>query len=184
MRKRYLLISSLTLLAFLLAACGGQATPPANVAGAVNTAVPAANTLAASTAAATAAGAVSTLAASTAVQTAAVQDLNSLMAALQAAGVTVGSAGAVSQPLFNVPGQSLTVNGQEVQAYVFDTPQAMEAAAAEVAADGSTIGTTTPTWTSDPHFYKADRLLVVYVGQDQKIMDILSNAFGAQFAGR
>src|SRR5512147_1821916 len=98
MRKRYLLISSLLLLAFLLTACGSQATPPANIPAVVNTA----------------AAPVSTLAASTAVQTAAVQDLNSLMTALQAAGVTVESAGAVSQPFFSVPGQSVKVNGQEV----------------------------------------------------------------------
>jgi len=190
------------LFSVLLAACGGQLTPPANVPGAVNTAVGAAGTLAASTAVqtaaveavstlaastaveTTAAGAVNTLEASTAVQTAAVQDLNGLMTALQTAGMNVSAAGAVSQPLFSVPGQSVTVNGQEVQVYVFDTTEAMEAAAAQVSPDAATVGTTTPTWTSDPHFYKADRLIVVFVGQDQKIIDILSNAFGPQFAGR
>jgi len=202
MRKNYLLISTLLLLAFLLAACGGQLTPPSNVPGAVNTAAGAASTLAASTAVqtaavgavstlaastgveTTAAGAVNTLEASTAVQTAAVQDLNSLMAALQAAGMTVESAGAVSQPLFSVPGQSVKVNGQELQVYVFDTPEAMESAAAQVSADASTVGTSTPTWASDPHLFKAGRLLVVFVGTDQKIIDILTGAFGPQFAGR
>jgi hypothetical protein len=143
------------------------------------------STLAASTAVeTTAAGAVNTLEASTAVQTAAVQDLNSLMAALQAAGVTVESGGTVNQPFFSVPGQSIKVNGQDVQVYAFDTAQAMEAAAAQVAPDASSIGTTMPTWTSDPHFFKAGQLLVLYVGQDQKIIDILSGAFGPQFAGR
>jgi len=202
MRTKYFLISTLLLLTIILAACGGQPTLPADVPGAVNTAAGAASTLAASTAVETAAaGAVSTvmastavetsaadaantLAASTAIQTAAVQDLNGLMAALQTAGLTVEAAGAVSQPLFSVPGQSVTVNGQELQVYVFDTAEAMEAAAAQVSADGSTVGTTMPTWTSAPHFYKADRLLVVFVGQDQKILDILSGAFGSQFAGR
>jgi hypothetical protein len=168
MRTKYLLISTLLLLTIILAACGSQVTPPANIPGAVNTA----------------AGQVSTLVASTAVQTAAVQDLNSLMAALQSAGMTVESAGAVSQPVFSVPGQSVMVNGQEAQVYVFDTPEATDSAATQVAPDGSTVGTTTPTWTSDPHFFKAGRLLVVYVGTDQKILDILSGAFGPQFAGR
>jgi hypothetical protein len=185
MRKKYLLLSTFLLLAVLLAACGGQATLPTNVPGAVNTAAGAASTLAASTAVETAAaGAVNTLEASTAVQTAAVGDLNSLMAALQSAGMTVESAGTVSQPLFSVPGQSVTVNGQELQVYVFDTPEAMEAAASQVSADASTIGTTTPTWTSDPHLFKSGPLLVVFVGQDQKIIDILTGTFGPQFAGR
>jgi hypothetical protein len=202
MRIKYLLVSAFVLFSVVLVACGGQLTPPANIPGAVNTAAGAAGTLAASTAVQTAAvgavstlaastavetiaaGAVTTLEASTAVQAAAVQDLNGLMAALQAAGMTVESAGAVSQPLFSVPGQGIKVNGQEVQVYVFDTPEAMEAAAAQVTPDGSSIGTTMPTWTSDPHFYKGDRLLIVYVGQDQKVLDILSGTFGPQFAGR
>jgi hypothetical protein len=168
MRRKYLVTSTLLVLAFLLAACGGQLTPPSNVAEAVNTA----------------AGPVNTAVASTAVQTAAAMDLNGLVAALQAAGVTVESAGTVEQPFFSVPGQTLKVNGQEVQAYVYDTPQAMETDAAQVSADGSTIGTNMPSWTSDPHFYKAGPLLVLYLGQDQKILDILSGVFGPQFAGR
>ena len=202
MKTKYFLISTLLLLTIILAACSGQATLPPNVAGAVNTAAGQASTLVASTAVQTAAAgavstlaastavettaveAVNTLAASTAVQTAAVQDLSSLMTALQTAGMTVESAGAISQPLFSVPGQGITVNGQEVQVYVFDAPEAMESAAAQVSGDASTIGTNMPTWTSDPHLFKAGNLVVVYVGQDQKIMDILTGAFGPQFAGR
>jgi hypothetical protein len=199
MRTKYWLVSTLLLLAFLLAACGSQATP--NVAGAVNTAAPAVSTLAASTAAQTAVGAAQTLAASTAVetaavgavdtlaastevQTAAVQDLTSLMAALQAAGLTVESGAAVTQPFFTVPGQDLKINGQDVQVFAYDTPQAMEAEASQIAPDASTIGTNMPSWTSDPHFYKLGNMLILYVGQDQKILDILSGALGPQFAGR
>lgn len=182
MRTKYFLISTLSLLAFLLAACGGQATP--NVAGAVNTAVPAANTLAASTAVATAVDAVNTLAASTAVQTAAVQDLNTLMAALQAAGLTVETGESVTQPFFTVPGQTIKINGQDVQVFAYDTAQAMEAEASKIAPDASTIGTNMPSWMSDPHFYKLGNMLVLYVGQDQKILDILSGVLGQQFAGR
>jgi hypothetical protein len=199
MRTKYLLISTLLLLAFLLAACAGQATP--NVAGAVNTAAPALNTLAASTAAETAVGAIDTMAASTAVetavvgavdtaaastavQTAAVQDLNGLMTALQAAGLTVESGAAVTQPFFTVPGQTLKINGQDTQVFAYDTAQAMEAEASQIAPDASTIGTNMPSWMSDPHFYKLGNMLVLYVGQDQKVIDILSNLLGAQFAGR
>jgi hypothetical protein len=107
-----------------------------------------------------------------------VQDFNSPVTAQQNAGVTI------EQPFFTVLRQTLKVNGQESQVYVFDTPQAMESATAQVAADGSSNGTTTPSWTDDPHFYKAGSLLIVYVGKDQKILDILSEAFGPQFAGR
>ncbi len=184
MRTKYFLISILSLLAFLLAACGSQATPPANVAGAVNTAAPAVNTLAASTAVETAVDTVNTLAASTAVQTAAVQDLTTLVTALQAAGLTVETGESVTQPFFTAPGQTLKINGQDVQVFAYDTAQAMEAEAAQIAPDASTVGTNMPSWMSDPHFYKLGNMLVLYVGQDQKILDILSGVLGPQFAGR
>lgn len=182
MRTKHFLISTLLLLTFLLAACAGQATP--NVSGAVNTAAPAINTLAASTAVETAVGAVNTLAASTEVQTAVVQDFNSLVAALQTAGLTVETGESVTQPFFTVPGQTLKINGQDIQVFAYDTAQAMEAEAAQIAPDAGTIGTSMPSWVSDPHFYKLGNMLVLYVGQDQKILDILSGFLGPQFAGR
>jgi hypothetical protein len=201
MRTKYFLISTFSLLAVLLAACGSQATPPASVQGIATTAVPVINTLAASTAAQTAVGAVDTLAASTAVETAAagaintaeastavqtavVQDLSTLMAALQASGLTVETGASVTQPFFTVQGQTLTINGQDVQVFAYDTAQARDADAAQISADASTIGNNMPSWTSDPHFYKLGNMILLYVGQDQKILDILSNVLGPQFAGR
>jgi hypothetical protein len=184
MRTKYFLLSTLILLSVLLAACGSQATLPANIPEAINTAAGPAATLAASTAVETAVGAVETLAASTAVQTAAVQDFNSLVAALQAAGLTVESGEPVNQPFFTVPGQTLKINGQDVQVFVYDTAQAMETEASQISADASTIGTSMPSWISDPHFFKLGNLLILYLGQDQKILDILSGVLGPQFAGR
>lgn len=191
MRTKYFLISTLLLLAVLLAACGSQATP--NIQGAVDTAAAstqvqggaqAVSTLAASTEVQGQVDSASTLVASTAVQTAAVEDFNGLVAGLQAAGVTVESGEAVNQPFFSVPGQTLKINGQDVQVFVYDTAQALETEASQISADANTIGTSMPTWTSDPHFYKLGRMLVLYVGQDQKILDILSGILGPQFAGR
>jgi hypothetical protein len=98
--------------------------------------------------------------------------------------MTVEAGEPVQQPFFTVPGQILRVNGQDVQVFVYGTPQAMETDAAQVSADGSSIGGSMPGWIDAPHFYKAGPMLVLYVGQDQKIMDILSGFFGAQFAGQ
>ena len=200
MRTKILLVSTLLVLAILSSACGGQITPPTDVAGAVNTAAGAVSTLAASTemqgqaeAASTLAAstevqgqaeAAGTLVASTAVQTAVVEDFNTLINTLQATGMNVEAGDQITQPFFSVTGQTLKVNGQDVQVFVYDTAQAMEAEAAQIAADGSTIGTSMPSWMDDPHFFKNGRILLLYLGQDQKIMDILSGIFGPQFAGR
>ena len=181
MRTKYLLISTYLLLAFLLAACAGQANQPGEAQQAVSTQASdlqgAANTAVSSTEVQGAAEAVSTAGVT-------VQDYNTLIDALQTAGMTVESGEPVSQPFFTVPGQILKVNGQDVQVFVYDTAEAMEAEAAKVSADGSSIGTNMASWMDAPHFYKLGRMLVLYVGQDQKIMDILSNVLGSQFAGQ
>lgn len=163
MRTKYLLFSIFLMLSSVLAACGSQATP---------------------TLAPEIQGPVDTVVASTAVQAAAVDDLNSLMAALQAADVPVELGEAIDQPFFSVPGQTLKVNGQDVQVFVYDTAEALETEAAQISADASTIGTNMPTWVDAPHFYKMGRLLILYVGQDQMVLEQLNRVFGPQFAGR
>ena len=111
-------------------------------------------------------------------------DLASLGEALGAAGGTVESGEAIEQPFFNVAGQILKVNGADVQAFEYETAEAMEADAAQVADDGGSIGANMVSWMATPHFYKAGRILVLYVGDDQAILDLLEGVLGPQFAGR
>jgi hypothetical protein len=40
------------------------------------------------------------------------------------------------------------------------------------------------TWVAAPHFYQAGRILVLYVGDDPAILELLEGALGPQFAGR
>src|SRR5215216_384904 len=114
----------------------------------------------------------------------AIQDLNSLVAALQTAGMTVEPGGPIDQPFFKVQGQSLKVNGGDVQVYVYDSAQAMEADASQISADGSSIGTNMADWTDTPHFFKTGNILVLYLGDDQTVLGLLNNILGSQFAGR
>ena len=39
-------------------------------------------------------------------------------------------------------------------------------------------------WVAPPHFYKAEKLIVLYVGESEAIIDILESVLGPQFAGR
>jgi len=114
----------------------------------------------------------------------AIQDLNSLVAALQTAGMTVEPGGPIDQPFFKVQGQSLKVNGGDVQVYVYDNAQAMEADASLISADGSSIGTNMADWIGTPHFFKTGNILVLYLGDDQTVLGLLNNILGSQFAGR
>jgi hypothetical protein len=111
-------------------------------------------------------------------------DLDSLMQTLRAAGATVEPGEAVEQAFFTVPGQIIKVNDGDVQVFVYDTAEAMEAEASQVAEDGGSIGTNMVMWVEAPHFYKLGQILVLYVGEDQAVIDLLEGIFGPQFAGR
>ena len=39
-------------------------------------------------------------------------------------------------------------------------------------------------WMSDPHFYRYDRVIVLYVGTSPAMLDLLTRVLGPQFAGR
>ncbi|HLF73123.1 MAG TPA: hypothetical protein VI524_02165 [Anaerolineales bacterium] len=114
----------------------------------------------------------------------AVEDQVSLIDALRAAGAEVEPGDAVEQAFFSVSGQIIKVNGQDVQVFEYESAEAMETDAAQVAPDGGSIGTSMVTWVATPHFFKSGRILVLYVGDDAAILDLLKGALGEQFAGR
>ncbi|HEU0291310.1 MAG TPA: hypothetical protein VFR47_01145 [Anaerolineales bacterium] len=113
-----------------------------------------------------------------------VEDQASLLAALQAAGATVNVGDAVIQDFFSPEGQIITVNGADIQVFEYESAEVMESEAALVAPDGGSIGTSMVTWMDAPHFYKAGRMIVLYVGGDSAILDLLENVIGPQFAGQ
>ena len=113
-----------------------------------------------------------------------VSDYASLVANLRAAGATVDASGIVSQPFFAPQGRVLTVNGGEVQAFEFPSVEEANTVAATVSPSGSSIGTSMVGWIAPPHFYKAGRLIVIYVGSDSDVINALQAAMGPQFAGR
>jgi len=113
-----------------------------------------------------------------------VEDQASLSDSLRAAGAEVAPGDPVEQPFFSVTGQSIKVNGQDVQVFEYANAEAMEAEASQVSPDGSSVGTSMMMWVATPHFYKAGRVLALYVGDDTATIELLSSVIGEQFAGR
>ncbi len=103
--------------------------------------------------------------------------------ALAAAGMSVTQKGEITQPFFTVPGQVITVNGGEVQLYVYGDEAAAKSEAGLVSADGGTIGTSAMMWMATPHFYHSADAIALYLGDDAGILAALEKAFGPQFAG-
>ena len=119
-----------------------------------------------------------------AVQGGEVEDQASLIDALRTDGAKVELGDTVEQAFFTVTGQILKVNGKDVQVFEYESPEKMEADAAQVAPDGGSIGTSMVTWVEPPHFFKSGRVLVLYVGEVKAVIDLLKGALGEQFAGR
>ena len=104
-----------------------------------------------------------------------------LISQLRAKGATIKpSSERVSQPFFSVKGRILMVNGQAAQVFEF-------ANAARAAAETRRVGataTTSAAWIAPPHFYHTGRFIVLYVGDNESILKLLTAVLGPQFAGQ
>jgi len=113
-----------------------------------------------------------------------VTDHISLIDNLRANGATVTTAGRIEQPFFHPTGFFIKVNEQSVQVFEYNSPEDAEMEASFVSEDGSSVGTNMPLWIGDPHFYQKERIIVLYVGDDPAIEELLESVLGSQFAGR
>lgn len=89
-----------------------------------------------------------------------------------------------SNPGLAVPSVRVLVNGANVWVFEYASVSEASAQAALVSGDGSSIGTTQIHWVSTPHFFRGNRLIVLYVGNDAAVTRTLERLLGAQFAGR
>ncbi len=78
----------------------------------------------------------------------------------------------------------IQVSGEDVQLFQYAHTAAAEAEAALVSPDGSTVGTSKLHWIGPPHFYKKGKLLVLYVGNNDKVLKALEAVLGRPFAGK
>ena len=113
-----------------------------------------------------------------------VTDYASLIGRLRRTGVSVEAAGRTEQPFFSVAGRAIEVDGEDVQVFQYSRTAAADAQAAMVSADGGTVGASKVNWMGPPHFYKIQKLIILYVGDDTKTLKVLDAALGSQFAGK
>lgn len=113
-----------------------------------------------------------------------VTDYKSLAASLRAAGASVRQGAKVDQPFFPVSGRLMEVDGEEVQVFQFADAAAAEAQAARISTTGTSIGTTKVQWLGPPHFYRTNAVLILYVGDSERVLKVLERVLGPQFAGQ
>ena len=110
-------------------------------------------------------------------------DKEGLIAALNAADAVREVGDPVLQEYFSVGGASVKVRESDILVFEYESNEAMEADASLVTLDGSSIGATMLTWVSTPHFFKAGRIIVLYIGDDAEMLSQLQSLLDAQFAG-
>jgi hypothetical protein len=95
---------------------------------------------------------------------------------------TVPFLGAQTGTLLRFSGDELD---QPIELQVYDYADAATAAAdaGQILPDGN-LETTMIEWLAPPHFFGAGRVLVLYLGSDQRVLDLLTAVLGPQFAGR
>jgi len=122
-------------------------------------------------------------AAGTAAQAAQAAGYASFLRSLRAESTSIRQEGEVEQPFFSTKGRLIGLYGDHVQVFEYPSGAKADAQAALVSPDGRTVGTTKPHWLGTPHFYKKERLLVLYLGDNPKVLKALEARLGRQFAG-
>ena len=116
-------------------------------------------------------------------------DLASVVDALRAQGIPLSPGATVEQPFLSVPGRRYGMRGGTMQLFEYPSDDAARADAARISPDGYSVrgadgGMLIVEWTAPPHFFRAGRALVLYLGEDRRVLNRLRAALGPEFAGR
>jgi hypothetical protein len=110
---------------------------------------------------------------------------DALIQSLEEQGATVARAGSLAPsayPFFSVSAQRIVVNSADVQVFEYASPERADSDASKVSPTGTPIGQSQISWMDVPHFYKRNRLVVLYVGHSADILRLLQVVLGPPFA--
>ena len=112
-------------------------------------------------------------------------DYSSLINAIQSRGVLVDLIDEIASEIssFSVPIKVISIGGADVQVFEFANESDANTASLTISKDGTEIGTSIIRWIDTPHFYTNGKLIVLYVGHNPEIMNLLESFLGKQFAG-
>jgi len=77
----------------------------------------------------------------------------------------------------------MRVNGEDLQVLEYVSRGLAKDDIGIVTPDDCCFGTTNISWMGSPHLYQKDQLIVIYVGDNSSMRNLLENIMGSQFAG-
>jgi hypothetical protein len=110
-------------------------------------------------------------------------ELDGLLEKLSEEGYEIEDTGETEQPFFPVNGETFQINGDTLQIYQFKDVFEATDEAATVSPDGNTIKNTLVTWIDTPHFYHHGKMIIIYLGDNEDILQSFQDKIAYQFAG-
>lgn len=90
----------------------------------------------------------------------------------------------VSKDFLPTTRKRMIFNDIALDIYIFSSNKKMESEASKIDSNGCNYNNVLfVSWFSYPHFYKKGRLIVQYIGENEKIISELEDILGEQFAG-
>jgi hypothetical protein len=108
---------------------------------------------------------------------------DTLIEQLRAAGAQVEPGETLQADFLGVESRMLKVNGADVQVWEFIDEQSAQAAASTIQANGYIIGNAAVDWIDQPNFFSRGRVVVLYVGKDAAMIELLTKVVGEPITG-
>ena len=89
----------------------------------------------------------------------------------------------IRQVFFEPEGMVYTLDGEPVQVYQYETTAAANVAKQSIAPSGMQIAGQVVSWDGKPHLYQNESQIVVYVGENRRVLSALTEMYGPAFAG-
>ena len=109
-------------------------------------------------------------------------DLASLIEALKPTFPAVSVGGTpIKQPFMTVEGDDVKLNGEGLQVYEYGSEAERAKESDKIGPEGEIPGFHVG-WIDRPHFYKSGRIIVIYLGTNEKTLQALKSVLGETFA--
>ena len=116
-------------------------------------------------------------------------DYKKFLALMEANGFVLEDEKPEENNWFSVSGKLIVIDGEPLYVYEYESSTAMEKDSKYVDSSGFSINNTDEgrcaqiDWVATPHWFKKDLLIVLYVGENERMIGFLKETFGNVFAG-
>ncbi|GKU28634.1 hypothetical protein [Clostridium folliculivorans] len=102
---------------------------------------------------------------------------------LEKAGIKIKAITKDSNTFLKGEATAININEEFVNVYEYKNSDQMAADVKTIRSDGAIVGNAFVDWVSIPHIYKSGSIIVLYVGENNEIKDMIQKSVGNQFAG-